>query len=76
MKERSPTTSKIIKNSKISLQVRTGNTWYQRLARNLLYFTMQNFTKTMMSKLVSEFTPTFADEEFLTEVRKYYKPES
>lgn len=67
---RSPETSKIIKGSKISLQVRTGEAWYQKFAREMFYFTLRTFPGTMISKMTSEFTPTFADEEFMAEVKK------
>ena len=38
----------------------------------MLYFSMKTFTKSMVGKVVSEFTPTFADKEFMETVRKNY----
>ena len=73
-KVRSPVTSGIIKGSKISLQVRAGTAWYQKMAKALFQFTVIHFTGMAMKKMVSGFTPTFADEEFMNKVKKHYKP--
>ena len=36
----------------------------------MFYFTLRTFPGTMIGKMTSEFTPTFADEEFMAEVKK------
>ena len=40
------------------------------MAREMLYFTMRNFPSAMIGKMSTEFTPTFADEAFMAEVKK------
>ena len=52
------------------LQVNTGEAWYQKLLRELRYFTMRNFPSAVIGKMMSQFTPTFADEAFMAEVTK------
>jgi len=71
---RSPESSKIIKGSRVSIEVRAGTHWYSKLGQRAFSFLMKNFPSFMTGIMVEQFTPTFADEEFMAEVRKYYDP--
>ena len=72
-KLRSKETANIIKGSQLSAKIRAGTEWYSQAARKLMRIMVTYAPGMIRNQIAKGFTPSYADEKFMTEVRAQYK---
>ena len=70
---RSKETENIIKGSQLSAKLRCGPQWWAQAARGIIRLVAAYIPSQIPAKIAKSFTPSFADEKFMEEVRSKYK---